>query len=143
MHTAPVGRNAPRSKPQVMSCCNHWQSSTSDLRPETFLTWRALTRNTLKPRDSRISIKRDIGQAFQQRQAHYADDVTHDHAIPRAICTIAIPVFRDTAFHFVTFGERCVSSARFAAQGRFYYANHLLMTAVASSTPVAAKLENN
>jgi len=101
-----------------MRCCNHWQSSTSDLRPETLLTWRALTRNTLKLRDSRISIKRDIGQAFQQRQAHYADDVTRDHAIPRAICTIAIPVFRDTAFHFATFGERRVSSARFAAQGR-------------------------
>src|SRR6058998_2828360 len=35
-----------------MSCCNHWQSSTSDLRPETFFTWRALTSSTVKPRDS-------------------------------------------------------------------------------------------
>ena len=35
-----------------MSCCNHWQSSTSDLRPETFFTWRALTSKTVKPRDS-------------------------------------------------------------------------------------------
>ena len=35
-----------------MSCCSHWQSSTSDLRPETFLTWRALTSSTVKPRES-------------------------------------------------------------------------------------------
>ena len=40
-----------------MSCCNHWQSSTSDLRPETFLTWRALTSSTVKPRDSSNSNK--------------------------------------------------------------------------------------
>ena len=46
------------------------------------------------------------------------DDVTHDHANPRATCTIAISVFRDTSFHFATSGERRVSSARFAAQGR-------------------------
>src|SRR5258706_1079775 len=38
-----------------MSCCNHWQSSTSDLRPETFLTWRALTSSTAKPRASSSS----------------------------------------------------------------------------------------
>ncbi len=40
-----------------MSCCSHWQSSTSDLRPETFLTWRALTSNTVKPRASNNSNK--------------------------------------------------------------------------------------
>src|ERR1700680_2539265 len=38
-----------------MSCCSHWQSSTSDLRPETFFTWRALTSSTVNPRDSRSS----------------------------------------------------------------------------------------
>src|SRR5216684_9331733 len=38
-----------------MSCCSHWQSSTSDLRPETFWTCRALTRYTVKPRDSNSS----------------------------------------------------------------------------------------
>ena len=38
-----------------MSCCNHWQSSTSDLRPETFFTWRALTSSTVKPRRSSSS----------------------------------------------------------------------------------------
>jgi hypothetical protein len=43
------------------------------------------------------------------------DDITHDHANHRAIGTIAIPVFRSTAFHFATFGEQRVSSARFAA----------------------------
>jgi hypothetical protein len=41
-----------REQVLVMSCCNHWQSSTSDLRPETFFTWRALTSSTVKPRDS-------------------------------------------------------------------------------------------
>src|SRR5450759_4159346 len=40
-----------------MSCCSHWQSSTSDLRPETFLTCRALTSSTVKPRDSSNSNK--------------------------------------------------------------------------------------
>src|ERR1700674_217977 len=40
-----------------MSCWIHWQYSTSDLRPETFLTWRALTRSTVKPRDSSNSNK--------------------------------------------------------------------------------------
>ena len=33
-----------------MSCCSQWQSSMSDLRPETFLAWRALASNTVKPR---------------------------------------------------------------------------------------------
>jgi hypothetical protein len=40
-----------------MSCCSHWQSTTSDLRPETFLTCRALTSSTVKPRDSSSSNK--------------------------------------------------------------------------------------
>ena len=38
------GRKAPASNPKLINCCSHWQSSTSDLRPETFLTCRALTR---------------------------------------------------------------------------------------------------
>ena len=54
-HTASAGRNAPLSKPYDMRCCNHRQSSTSDLRPETFLTWRALTSSTVKPRASNNS----------------------------------------------------------------------------------------
>ena len=33
-----AGRKAPRSRPKLMSCYSHWQSSTSLLRPETFLT---------------------------------------------------------------------------------------------------------
>jgi len=38
-----------------MSCCSHWQSSTSDLRPDTFFTCRALTSSTVKPRASSSS----------------------------------------------------------------------------------------
>ena len=38
-----------------MSCCSHWQSSTSLLRPGTFLTCRALTRCTSNPAASSIS----------------------------------------------------------------------------------------
>jgi len=66
------------------------------------------------------SLKRDIGSAVPTTLGQFTnvDDVTHDHANPRAICTIAIPVFRSAIFHFATFGERRVSSARFAAQGR-------------------------
>ena len=48
-----------------MSCCNHWQSSTSDLRPETFLTWRALTSSTVKPRDSSRGDPVALGQALK------------------------------------------------------------------------------
>ena len=46
------------------------------------------------------------------------DDVTHDHANPQAICTIATSVFRSAAFHFATTQPPRVSSARFAATGR-------------------------
>jgi len=46
------------------------------------------------------------------------DDVTHDHANPRAVRTIAISVFRGAAFHFARTKPRRVSSARFAAPGR-------------------------
>lgn len=42
----------PASGAASATAANHWQSSTSDLRPETFFTWRALTRNTSRPRDS-------------------------------------------------------------------------------------------
>ena len=46
------------------------------------------------------------------------DDVSQDHANPRAKCTIAIPVFRSTAFHLATTRSPCVSSGRFAAAAR-------------------------
>ena len=50
-----VGRKLPRSKPKVWSRWIHWQSDTSLLRPGTFLTCRALTRSTEKPRASSMS----------------------------------------------------------------------------------------
>jgi len=46
------GRNESFSNPKVWSCCSHWQSATSVLRPGTFLAWRALTSRTSNPRAS-------------------------------------------------------------------------------------------
>jgi len=40
--TSAGGRNAALNKPKLMSCCNHWQSNTSDLRPDTCLTLRRI-----------------------------------------------------------------------------------------------------
>src|SRR4029450_4864550 len=48
--TACAGRKDPRSNPTVWRYCSHWQSWTSVLRPGTPLIWRALTRQTSKPR---------------------------------------------------------------------------------------------
>ena len=36
----------------MCSCCSHWQSSTSVLRPGTFLMRRGSTNITAKPRSS-------------------------------------------------------------------------------------------
>ena len=46
------------------------------------------------------------------------DDVTQDHANPRAVRTTATSVFRSAAFHIATTQQHRVSSARFAAAGR-------------------------
>ena len=219
-----------------MSCCSHWQSSTSDLRPETFLTWRALTSSTVKPRDSSNSnkgiqytpvdsiatvstpqassqsakalrstvklgnsrtgsssrsggtatkwdalpmsmpaalgwvivsagsglagLEADAAIALGHGLLHHSvvecgaasgtsscslsqtgyrpsgceppsrftnvDDVTQDHANPRAICTIAISVFRGAAFHLATTQARAVFLRRDLRQRADYFANHLV-----------------
>ena len=49
------GGSCPRNRPRMCRSRSHSQSETSLLRPGRFLTWRALTRITWKPRASRIS----------------------------------------------------------------------------------------
>jgi len=44
-----------RSNPTECGYCSHWLSNTSVLRPDTFLTWRGLTRHTAMPASSSIS----------------------------------------------------------------------------------------
>ena len=46
---SPSGRKAPDSSPKVCSCCSHWQSTTSVLRPDTFLMRRGVHQHHLKP----------------------------------------------------------------------------------------------
>lgn len=58
------------------------------------------------------------GVEHEAARARHGQHETLDEADPRAICTIAIPVFGSAAFHLATPRSPCVSSARFAAAGR-------------------------